>query len=196
MNPKLPPLLMDCSGSMGLAGLKLVVAKSRACFARARPFPHGLANALLDCGDLLGCIEDAQLVLLRNDEHAVRVPAQEVAGGDPRLADADRYCTASTWTRSLPVRIQWPRELIGSPISGASATSREMPSITVPAGDAVAVRDLGQDITPDARILAAAIVEQDDGAGRDVVCSRRPCPAALPPGEQHRESAPGEAELR
>ena len=51
-------------------------------------------------------VEHRVFVRVRDDEHAVRVAAQQVAGMHARVADVHGAFTASTCTRSLPVRIE------------------------------------------------------------------------------------------
>ena len=95
--------------SLFAARLELMVTKSPPRFVQPRSVAHGRPDLLFCLMDRFGSIQHPVFVLARDDDYTIRISQQDVTGGNARAADRDDAIHSSTCTRSLPVRIQWPR---------------------------------------------------------------------------------------
>ena len=83
-----------------------MVSELSTCLGKRLALGNRGANLLLDRVDLFSRSENRLLVRVRQDHHAVGVSAQEIPGATRASPMLTTALTASTCTRSFPVRIE------------------------------------------------------------------------------------------
>ena len=151
-----------------LASLQLVVAVLRAGLAEADAAAHRFADRVFGGLDVLRGGEHLVLLLLRDHHDAVGVAAHQVARAHAHVADVHRDL------RRLDLHAVLAGAHPGIAAEDGVAQLQAQGDVAVDAvddraGDALAVRHLGQDVAPHGDVVASAVVEHDHAARRHVV---------------------------
>jgi hypothetical protein len=175
--------------------LKPVVSKLTASLIKAGALSSESANCIFGSRNFLSGVKDGILMGDGQNHYAVGIAAHKIAWCDSDRTDRNRDSSGfhlhTILARSHPLsaRKHWISEL---------ATQRDIAADPVDdgSGDPSTMGDFRQDIAPYRRVFPAAVVEDDNQSGRNVIdivahrTSRLRCRSI-----KQRESSPRQSEL-
>src|SRR5688500_2516721 len=158
--PALPALLPP--------GLQLVISEELARLGERLAVVDGRADLLLDGVDLFGGGKHRLFVRARDDEHPVRVAAQQIAWGDARVANRHRAIHRLDLHAVLA-----GAHGVAAAVDRIAKLAREVRvaagAVDDRSGHAATIRDPGQDVAPHGGVRAPAVIEHHHVARLDIV---------------------------
>ena len=145
-----------------------MIAELAAGIDQLRALANRLQDLAFGCVDFFGDAENFVLMRSGDYEDAVGIAAQDIAGIDARIADVHgavrgfHLHAVLAGAHGIAAAEDRVAEREGKMHVAAGA-------VDYGAGDAALVRDGGQDVAPDGGVLAAAVVEDDDGVRWEIV---------------------------